>query len=63
MAASELVQLRQRHTVSGLRYAHVFSASLNNVLKFSFEDHFHCSFFIEGERTEGFFALFLKIFF
>lgn len=44
MAAGELLQLRQRHTVSGLRYAHVLLASLKNVLNFSFHDVFFSPF-------------------
>lgn len=45
MAAGELVQLRQRHTVSGLRYADVLLTSLKNVLNFSFHDVFLFFFF------------------
>lgn len=44
MAAGELLQLRQRHTVSGLRYAHVLLASLKDVLNFSFHDVFFSPF-------------------
>lgn len=46
MAAGELLQLRQRHTVSGLRYAHVLLASLKDVLNFSFHDVFFFLLFI-----------------